>query len=391
MLTQLTQAIEARDPYIDGHSRRVARHSGMIAAKMKLPGDEVARIRTGGALHDVGKLSTPSDVLGKPGRLTDQEFEVVKRHAREGALMVACLEDPELTAIVECHHERMDGSGYPGGLAAEQIPLGARIVAVADVFDAITAPRPYRPAAPHQRAFAVLSGEEGTRLDAEVVHAFIRCYSGGRSVVLWATVGALVASAIARSRGLLARWRVSLRDFLNSVAAVTAAAVASVAAPVSAEVPHRLPPARSAVASAASIHRPAVYPRRAPRHRPHRHSSASKVAAQPAAGHRSAAVHPASPPAATHIPSGRSSAPRTPPHRPPARHPPNPKTPPRRTIPPRRTTPARPPTTTTTTTPTTTSGPPEPNSKQQCMDGGWVQFGFPNQGQCVDWVVHHDG
>jgi HD-GYP domain-containing protein (c-di-GMP phosphodiesterase class II) len=203
MLGQLAAAIEAQDPYIDGHSRRVARHSAMIAAKMRLPAEQVARIRTAGALHDVGKLSTPREVLSKPGRLTDQEFEVVKRHAREGALMVSSLEDPELTAMVGCHHERLDGSGYPDGLQAERIPLGARIVAVADIFDAITAPRPYRPAASHQHAFAVLSSEQGTRLDSDVVQAFVRCYSGRRTVALWAALSAIAAAC---SPGARACW-----------------------------------------------------------------------------------------------------------------------------------------------------------------------------------------
>jgi putative nucleotidyltransferase with HDIG domain len=190
LLDQLARAIEAQDPYIDGHSRRVARHAAMIASKMRLPAAEVGRIRTAGALHDVGKLSTPAGILGKPARLTAAEYEVVKLHAVEGARMVACLQDDELRAIVRHHHERMDGSGYPDGLNSDEIPLGARIVAVADIFDAITAPRPYRPPAPHRQAFRTLSDEAGTRLDAGVVHAFMRCYSGRSTVALWAALRA---------------------------------------------------------------------------------------------------------------------------------------------------------------------------------------------------------
>lgn len=387
MLARLASAIEARDPYIDGHSRRVARHSEMIAEKLRLPADQVARIRTAGALHDVGKLSTPSDVLGKPGRLTEQEFEVVKRHAREGALMVTCLEDPELTEMVRCHHERLDGSGYPDGLEADEIPLGARIVAVADVFDAITAPRPYRPAAPHQRAFAVLSSEEGTRLDAEVVEAFVRCYSGRRTVALWAVLSAFTASALAHTRGLLARRRLSLRDLLNTATAMAATAAAAVAAPLSPQAARLRPSARPDVVAASSYVPP---PARAHAHaRPRHHARHGKAAS------RAARVHQAPAPPASPSPtpvvrtpsphSARHTAP-APRHRSPAPTPPRTKKPP-----PRRTTPSPPPPTTTTTTATPPPTTLEPTSKQQCMRGGYVQFHFPNQGQCIDWVVHHAG
>lgn len=389
MLAQLSAAIEAQDPYIDGHSRRVARHSEMIAAKMRLPEDEVARIRTAAALHDVGKLSTPRDVLSKPGRLTDREFEVVKRHARDGALMVTCLEDPELTAIVECHHERLDGSGYPDGLHAAEIPLGARIVAVADIFDAITAPRPYRPAAPHQRAFAVLSSEEGTRLDSEVVHAFVDCYSGRRTVALWGALSALGVSLLARTKGLLARRRLSLRDLMNSTTAMAAAAAAAVAAPLSAQPPHRLPsPTPVAAAPASVILTPPAHAARRPRHHQRR---ASAAAVRRTAGHRAAVRHRSPAPArVTHTTSPPPSATHT---KPPSRHhPPAGKPPARSTPPPKKTVPASPPpTTTTTTAPPPATGPLEPTSKQQCMHGGWGQFRFPNQGQCIDWVVHHGG
>lgn len=386
MLAQLASAIEAQDPYIDGHSRRVARHSEMIAERMKLPAAEVARIRTAGALHDVGKLSTPSEVLSKPGRLTQQEFEVVKRHAREGALMVTCLEDPELTVMVRCHHERLDGSGYPDGLEAEEIPLGARIVAVADVFDAITAPRPYRPAAPHQRAFAVLASEQGTRLDAEVVEAFVRCYSGRRTVALWGALSAFTASALAHTRGLLARRRLSLRDLLNTTTAMAATAAAAVGAPLSSQPTHLRPPSRPEALAASSNVLPPVHHQARPRH----HARHPKAASPRAPIQRSPAPHSSPSPApVVNTPSphpARLTAP-APRHRPPARTPPRTKKPPART-----TTPAPPPPTTTKTTPTPSPATPlEPTSKQQCMAGGYVQFHFPNQGQCIDWVVHHGG
>ncbi len=107
-------------------------------------------------MHDVGKVETPTAVLHKAGRLSDEEFDIVKRHPVDGADMVATLDDDELTAIVRHHHERLDGTGYPDGLAGDEIPLGARILAVADTFDAITSTRPYRQANPHKKALDIL-------------------------------------------------------------------------------------------------------------------------------------------------------------------------------------------------------------------------------------------
>ena len=201
LLTQLATALEAQDPYLKGHSRRVARHATMIARKMRLPGQEVARIRLGGALHDVGKLSIPIALLNKRAKLTTQEFEVVKRHAAVGAEMVACLGDPELTAMVRHHHERSDGSGYPAGLREEQIPLGARVIAVADTYDAITAARPYRPASPHKQAFDTLRAESMGHLDPAAVRALLACYSGRRALAFWEALVALPQGALAASGG----------------------------------------------------------------------------------------------------------------------------------------------------------------------------------------------
>ncbi len=172
LLAQLAAALEARDPYTHGHSRRVARHATLIAHRMDLSQHHVAKVRTAASLHDVGKINTPPAVLQKPGRLTDTEFDVIKRHAVDGAEMVASLGDAELTAMVRHHHERVDGTGYPCGLARDDIPLGARIIAVADTFDAITSSRPYRPANAHNAALEILVGEAGTQLDAVVVAAF---------------------------------------------------------------------------------------------------------------------------------------------------------------------------------------------------------------------------
>ncbi len=219
MLEHLVGRVETRDPYLHGHSRRVARYSWMIAKRMGLSGEEVARVRTAAAIHDVGKIETPKEVLHKKGRLTDEEFDVIKRHPVDGARMAEALHDPALTAMVRHHHERRDGTGYPSGLSGEEIPLGARIIAVADTFDAITSSRPYRGASPHRKAIDILREESGTRLDAAVVRAFCGHYTGRRPLALWASIAGLPERA--------ASWLSS-----SAAGVATAAKVAAVAAVV---------------------------------------------------------------------------------------------------------------------------------------------------------------
>lgn len=186
LLTQLTSGLEGRDPYTHGHSRRVARHAANIAQRMGLPREEVAKIRAAGAMHDVGKVDTPIAVLHKDGRLSDDEYAIIKRHPVDGAMMVARLHDEGLTAMVRHHHERMDGTGYPDGLVGDAIPIGARILAVADTFDAVTSTRPYRQAHAHKKALDILAAEAGTQLDPDAVRAFCSYYSGRRPLAYWA-------------------------------------------------------------------------------------------------------------------------------------------------------------------------------------------------------------
>ncbi len=191
LLERLVAGMETRDPYLHGHSRRVARHAWMIARHMRLPAEEVARVRTAAALHDVGKTKTPKTILHKAGGLTDEEYRIIKLHPGEGAEMTAVLGDPELTAMIRDHHERLDGSGYPDGLTGDQIPLGARIIAVADTFDAITSARPYRAASPHRKAIDILRGEAQTKLDPDAVRAFCGHYAGRGPLALWSFVCSL--------------------------------------------------------------------------------------------------------------------------------------------------------------------------------------------------------
>src|SRR5215210_1882244 len=141
LLETLAAGLEARDAYTHRHSNRVARHSEAVARAMGLPREQVAKVRTAAAVHDVGKIKTPREILTKPGRLTQRELAVMQRHARAGAEMVSGLGDGEVTAMVQSHHERLDGSGYPDGLRGEQVPLGSRIIAVAVPSGAMTSAR----------------------------------------------------------------------------------------------------------------------------------------------------------------------------------------------------------------------------------------------------------
>jgi hypothetical protein len=232
LLTQLTSGLEARDPYTHGHSRRVARHASNIAKRMGLSREEVAKIRAAGAMHDVGKVDTPTAVLHKEGKLTDEEYSIIKRHPVDGAAMVSTLRDDELTAMVRHHHERLDGKGYPDGLAGEAIPIGARILAVADTFDAITSTRPYRHAHAHKKALDILAADSGTQLDPDAVRAFCACYSGRRPLAYWT----ILANARPRLESLvgtgLAPAKAATMTNVMATAATAAAVGSAILGPV---------------------------------------------------------------------------------------------------------------------------------------------------------------
>jgi len=197
LFRQLAADLEESDPYTHGHSQRVARYAALIGAELGLTRPEVEQLRTAALLHDVGKLYTPKEILHKPGRLTDSEFEVIKRHPVDGARMIRLLlADDELTSIVLHHHERFDGGGYPSGLTGNLIPFSARIIAVADTFDAITSKRPYRLAMPHKVALGILRREAGTQLDPNVVRAFLAAYSGREPRAAAAGIAAAVEAFI---------------------------------------------------------------------------------------------------------------------------------------------------------------------------------------------------
>ena len=176
----LAAALDARDPYTAGHSERVSALSVLIARQMNLPAPEVDVIRLGALLHDIGKIGVTDEVLRKPGPLTPAEFEQIKRHPVLGARILRQV--PFLTPhlpIVELHHERPDGAGYPFGLRGDAIPLAARIVHVADAFDAITSARAYRSARAPSFAIDELQRGSGVEFDpASVVALCIAPPSG---------------------------------------------------------------------------------------------------------------------------------------------------------------------------------------------------------------------
>ena len=189
LLKKLAAGLETGDPYTHGHSQRVARHAYMVAKGMKLSRRQTEKIRLAGVIHDVGKLRIPREIITKPGKLTDEEFDVIKLHTVDGAAMVEVLRDPELTDMVRHHHERLDGSGYPDKLSGDEISIGARVLAVADTFDAASSLRPYRAAQKHKVALDILTQEaRAGRLDPAVVDAFIRYYSGRKALRWWALV-----------------------------------------------------------------------------------------------------------------------------------------------------------------------------------------------------------
>jgi putative nucleotidyltransferase with HDIG domain len=169
-LLALANALEAKDPHTRGHSERVADLGRRIAVELGFDADDVAAVGHAGLLHDIGKIGVPERVLQKSGPLSAEEWRAMRRHPLVGAQIVAPFEFFARAAqYIRHHHERWDGSGYPDGLARDAIPRGARIVAVADVFDALTSPRPYRAAVPGDAALAQLLDEAGRTLDPDVV------------------------------------------------------------------------------------------------------------------------------------------------------------------------------------------------------------------------------
>ena len=173
VLKDLTAALESKDPYTHGHSQRVERHVYRTAAAMGLSAEDIEDLRKAAALHDVGKIRVPDRILRKAGPLADEERLVVEEHAVVGAWMVSSVGNADVIAAVRHHHERWDGAGYPDGLSRTDIPLFARVIAVADAFDAITSTRPYRASSGREEAVDALRAGAGAQFDPEIVETFV--------------------------------------------------------------------------------------------------------------------------------------------------------------------------------------------------------------------------
>jgi putative two-component system response regulator len=177
----LAQALEAKDEYTQGHSARVAEVAVGIAQYLSLAESEINDIWLAGFLHDIGKIGIQESVLNKPGKLTASEWDLIQQHPVLAERILCPIEElSDVIRIVRHHHERFDGSGYPDGLEGGAIPLGARILSVADAYDALTSKRPYRDALSCEDAIAVLEEAAGTQFDPVIVRAFLSCDAGSR-------------------------------------------------------------------------------------------------------------------------------------------------------------------------------------------------------------------
>jgi hypothetical protein len=175
----LVKAVEARDHFTRGHSDGTTRVAVAIAAALGLSQEELEGIKIAARLHDIGKIGVSDLILLKPDRLSDQELELVRAHVLVSAHILEALDFPwEVKPTVRFHHERLDGSGYPDGLIGDEIPLSARILAVADVFDAMISPRSHRPPHPRAVALAEITSNAGTKYDPQVVAAFVKSLDG---------------------------------------------------------------------------------------------------------------------------------------------------------------------------------------------------------------------
>jgi HD-GYP domain-containing protein (c-di-GMP phosphodiesterase class II) len=177
IIQTMARTVEARDPYTAGHQERVARLAFAIATGMNLPTDQAVGIRMAGMIHDLGKISIPVEILSKPTMLSDIEFALIKNHSMNGHEILADIDFPwPVARIVLQHHEKINGSGYPLGLTGENILLEARVLCVADVVEAISSHRPYRPALGIEVALAEIEEGKGFRYDAGVVDVCLKLF-----------------------------------------------------------------------------------------------------------------------------------------------------------------------------------------------------------------------
>jgi putative two-component system response regulator len=184
-LEALINALEAKDPYLRGHSARVADLSAMVAAEAGYSDEEVEAVRTGGRLHDIGKIGIREDILNKQGPLTEEEYEHVKQHVIVGSQILSPLVHlRDVIGFVRSHHERWDGTGYPDRLAGEAIPFGARVVGAVEIYDALTTSRPYQEKMPPEAAVERMRDLVGTVIDP-VIHRALEAVVSHRQTLVF--------------------------------------------------------------------------------------------------------------------------------------------------------------------------------------------------------------
>lgn len=171
----LANTVEGRDPYTHGHIGRVSTYARILAEALNWPAEQMRSLMFGALLHDIGKILVPDQILNKPGELTAEEWELIKQHPIAGARIISKLGflKPAINYVLY-HHERWDGSGYPHGLAGRDIPIEGRLLAIVDVFDALTTNRPYHPARPPSEVYKFLTMRAGTQFDPDLVPIFIQ-------------------------------------------------------------------------------------------------------------------------------------------------------------------------------------------------------------------------
>jgi putative nucleotidyltransferase with HDIG domain/PAS domain S-box-containing protein len=174
-IAALAETVDARDEYTGEHSKNVYRFVQLICSNLDISESEKEKIQTAASMHDIGKIGVRDNILNKPGKLTEEEYEIMKNHPSIGADIIGKIEGFEDVAlIIKHHHERWDGKGYPDGLAGDQIPLGAQLIAIADTYDAIISNRVYRFSLGKDRALQILLEERGKQFNEELVNVFIR-------------------------------------------------------------------------------------------------------------------------------------------------------------------------------------------------------------------------
>ena len=190
LLATFSAALDARDPYLRGHSARVTSIAESLARRLGWRAERIDALRLGGSLHDVGKIAVNESVLCKPGPLTDEELAEIRTHPVAGARLIEGVDDlrPALPYVLH-HHERWDGAGYPHGLAGEEIPIEARLLGVADAFDAMTSVRSYRPALSVEQALVELQRCAGSQFDPELAGTFVEGWRAGDIAVAESPIG----------------------------------------------------------------------------------------------------------------------------------------------------------------------------------------------------------